>query len=318
MQVLGKFLLWLVAILIGVLILVLAYINFAPVPSYPPPTIKELKVEPDSTRITQGKKIASMVCIQCHQGKDGKLSGKFLVDVPKVFGKIYSLNITKDPEVGIGKWTDGELTHFLRTGLRKDGSYAPPYMPKYPLMADEDLKSIVAWLRSEDPLLEASQNELAFTKITLFSKFLLRAVFKPFPIPEKEIIKPDTSDLVALGRYTANGVYSCFGCHSKDFSTNNDLVPELSKGYYSGGNPLLNLERETVVSSNITMDPETGIGNYTEAEFMETLKTGKKKDGTMVRYPMLPHTALSDPEVKGIYAFLHTVPVIKNLDLKNK
>jgi len=32
-------------------------------------------------------------------------------------------------------------------------------MPKFPLMADEDLYSIIAWLRSDDPLLAAAPQE---------------------------------------------------------------------------------------------------------------------------------------------------------------
>ena len=50
--------------------------------------------------------------------------------------------VTQDKEVGIGNWADSELLHYLRTGVRHNGTYAP-IMPKFPLMADEDFESVV-------------------------------------------------------------------------------------------------------------------------------------------------------------------------------
>jgi cytochrome c2 len=76
------------------------------------------------------------------------MTGKELPEMAEL-GKIYSKNITHDPLSGIGKWTDGELYSFMRTGIKPDGQYVPIYMPKFPLMSDEDLKSVIAWLRSD-------------------------------------------------------------------------------------------------------------------------------------------------------------------------
>ncbi len=213
---------------------------------------------------------------------------------------------------GIGGWSDGALYHFLRTGLRANGTYAPTYMPKYPLMSDEDLKDIIAWLRSDDPKLQPSAAVPPSSKPSLLTKILCRTIMKPFPMPSEPIPLPDTTDAVAWGRYLADNVYACFGCHSADFKTVNDLMPETSVGYYGGGNPMLNMDGEVIPSANITPDDETGIGRYSESEFVEVIRMGRKPDGTMVRYPMLPHGALSEAEVKAIYAFLRTVPPITN------
>jgi hypothetical protein len=312
MKAIFKFSIWTIAAFILLALITLIYINFSPVPTYPKPKIKELAVEATSERILQGKKMASMLCIVCHLGSDNTLSGKFLQEVPTTFGKIYSKNITSDKEYGIGNWTDGELYYFLRTGLRKDGSYAPTYMPKFPNMADEDLLSIIAWLRSDDEKLKPSQKVPSMTQLSLFSKFLLKVVFSPFPLPKQTILRPDTADQVKSGEYLANSVYSCYGCHSVDFAKQDDINPSKSAGYYGGGNPVLNQDGEPVLSANLTMDKETGIGNYTENEFVIAVKTGRKRDGTMTRDPMFPHSLLTDQEVKSIFAFLKTVPVINN------
>ena len=95
----------------------------------------------------------------------------------------------------------------------------------------------------------------------------------------------------------------------------NELEPTKSEGYCGGGNPMLNMKGEVVYSTNITFD-ETGIANYTEDEFLQAVKYGKKKNGEMLRYPMVPHTQLTDTEVKAIYAYLKTIPKLKTASLK--
>jgi hypothetical protein len=72
--------------------------------------------------------------------------------VPAQFGAAHSANITSDPETGIGTYTDGELAYLLRTGVTRDGRYTPPWMVKVPNMADEDVLGVIAFLRSDDPL----------------------------------------------------------------------------------------------------------------------------------------------------------------------
>ena len=123
---------------------------------------------------------------------------------------------------------------------------------------------------------------------------------------------PDTNDILATGRYYAVGAYDCYNCHSADFKTNNILEPEKSVGFFGGGNPMLNLEGETIHSANITPDPTHGIGNWTEEQFVQAVKYGINPDGTKLRYPMLAHTVLPDEEIRAIYAYLKTVPPLPN------
>src|SRR5262249_13171483 len=124
-------------------LLVLAFVAFLAieirgVPKYPTERV-ELKVDTSPERVARGKKWATMLCAECHADPTTqKLTGKRLLDAPKSFGVVYSKNITKDPIKGIGKWTDGELAYLIRTGLRKDGQYVPPPMPKFEYLADED------------------------------------------------------------------------------------------------------------------------------------------------------------------------------------
>ena len=68
-------------------------------------------------------------------------------------------------------------------------------------------------------------------------------------------------------------------------------------------------------TQNITPDAETGIGNYTEAQFVMTIREGKKQGRGREILPPMPWPAfknLSDTDLKAIYAFLRTVKPIKN------
>lgn len=289
----------------------LLFINVRGIPTYDTEK-KELEIEYTPERIRKGTKLASMLCKNCHLSQEtGKFTGKFMSDAPPEFGKIYSKNITHDPVYGIGNWTDGELIYFLRTGLRSDGQYVPPYMPKLAHMSDEDLYSIIAFMRSGHNWVEADKREPEETQPSLLTKILCNFVFKPVPYPSAAIPEPDTTDMVALGKYIATSQIECFNCHSADFKTNNIMNPEKSVGFYGGGNIIYNLEGEPVLSANITMDKETGIGNWTEEEFVRAVRFGQKTNGTL-KYPMNPFPELTEREVKSIYAYLQTVPPITN------
>lgn len=291
-----------------------AYVQITGIPKYKvdmPDGLANLKVEATPERVAHGTQIASITCVQCHLGEGNRLIGNHIADVPKEFGWVHSANITQHPEKGIGSWKDGEIYYLLRTSIKRDGNYAPPYMPAFPRAADEDLYSIIAWLRSDDPMLQATDKVAPDPKPSFLAKALANFVFKPFEYPKEKIVRPDSSDQVALGRYLADDLIGCFGCHSADFKTMDELVPSKSAGYYGGGNPLLNREGQVVPSANITMH-ETGIAQYTKEEFIQAVKWGKKPDGTSLRYPMVPHTTLTDYEVGAIYEFLKTVPPLEN------
>lgn len=303
------------AFILGALLILfglgISYIQFAPAPTYSVGKIPDMQVEAGPERVAEGSRIASMLCNDCHLGDDGKLSGKWMQDVPPAFGQFYSANITQHPEQGIGSWTDGELYYFLRTGLRKDGSLAG-IMPQFSRVSDEELMSIIAFLRSEETKVQPSGNIPPASQFAFLGKLLQKFVFGPSPFPAQPVSRPDTLSQVALGRYLADDLYSCYDCHSASFTSNNKQEPAKSKGFYGGGNELLDMDGRPIYSSNLTPDDETGIGRYSEKAFIQALKYGQRPDGSPIRYPMRPHTAMTDEEVKAIFAYLRSIPPIHN------
>jgi mono/diheme cytochrome c family protein len=300
------------AIVLAVAAGVLLYIDRAGIPHYAPGAI-DLKVEVTPERVERGRRTAESLCAACHLDNDtGTLSGRPMLDLPPRFGSAHSANITADRDTGIGAWTDGELAYLLRTGVTRDGRYTPPWMVKLPLMADEDLEDVIAFLRSSDPMVRPIKVKRPPSRPSLLSKILSRVVFKPLPYPAARIVAPVLTDKVAFGKYLVQGRAPCYACHSADFAKVDDLVPERSAGYLGGGNPMPDLVGRTVQTANITPDPETGIGKWSEDEFVRAVRFGVRPDRSVLLYPMVPLPELSDEEVRAIYAYLLTVPAIHN------
>lgn len=301
---------------LGVIILSLAgfaaFVHFS-TPTFPVQKV-DLKVEVTPERVARGKLLASMLCDNCHQNPSTKmLSGKKMMDLPKEFGEVFSKNITQHPTKGIGKWTDGEIAFLLRTGIKPNGQYLPPYMIKLPTMADEDINSIIAFLRSSDPTIQAADVDNIPSHPSFLVKFLVRiGAFKPFDYPKQSFTVPPLSNKVQYGEYLVNKVAHCYACHSADFKTNDYLEPLKSVNYCGGGNPTLEMNGKVIFSPNITFDKETGIGNWSEDDFIKAMKTGFRPNKTPIRYPMEKFTELSDDEIRAVYAYLQTVPMIKN------
>lgn len=307
LKVLGLVLL----VVLGIGLTGFVYINSGDLPVYETQAVS-FTASGTPEAIARGEKLTKMLCANCHMDrKSGTLTGTRMLDAPPEFGKIYSLNITGDPTHGIGAWTDGELVYLLRTGIKKDGQYAPPYMAKLPHMADSDLDAIISFLRSDHPLVLANPTPDVPSEPSFLTKLLCKVAWKPFPMPEHEIPLPDSTDELATGKYLAHNL-DCFSCHSADFKTNNYLEPEKSPGYFAGGNMPLDLQGRVMYTPNLTPDKETGIGNWTKHQFVRAVRYGEKEGETALVYPMTPYVQLTDSEAGAIYTYLQSIPVIEN------
>jgi len=68
-------------------------------------------------------------------------------------------------------------------------------------------------------------------------------------------------------------------------------------------------------SANLTPDPETGLGQWTEQQFVQTIRTGRRQGRGREILPPMPWPAfknLNDADLKAIFAYLRTITPIKN------
>jgi Cytochrome c len=68
-------------------------------------------------------------------------------------------------------------------------------------------------------------------------------------------------------------------------------------------------------AANLTPDPDTGMGNWTEAMFVNALRSGKHMGASRPILPPMPwqsYRNLSDDDLRAIFAYLRTIPAISN------
>jgi mono/diheme cytochrome c family protein len=121
------------------------------------------------------------------------------------------------------------------------------------------------------------------------------------PSPNIAAQPSDTQQsLVDEGRYLATAG-DCISCHTRPGS-----AP------FSGGRAL-HTPFGPIYTANITPDPVTGIGAWSERQFERAMREGIAPDGTHL-YPAFPYTAytkLRDQDIHAIYAYLRSLkPVI--------
>lgn len=68
-------------------------------------------------------------------------------------------------------------------------------------------------------------------------------------------------------------------------------------------------------TANLTPDPETGLGAWTEQQFIDALRNGRKQGRGRAILPPMPWKAISnltDEDLKAVFAYLRAIPPVKN------
>ena len=301
----------LLAAVTGAVASVALYVQCAGIPRYAPGAVA-LSVPSTPERVARGRRAAAVLCAPCHLDRSrDAYSGRAMSGAAPRFGVVYAPNITQDRRHGIGEWSDGEIAYLLRTGVARDGRYMPIWMPKYPLLADEDLGDLIAFLRSPDAQVAAAAVPDRPCEPTFLTKLLTTFVMRPVPYPTAPIAVPLAADRVAYGRYLVTAKLDCFGCHSGSVTGVDATSPEKSAGFLGGGIPMRDPKRNRIYGANLTPDA-TGLGSWTESDFRRAMKTGLRPDGRALRPPMPLRPELDDDEVSAMWAYLRTVPAIPN------
>jgi mono/diheme cytochrome c family protein len=304
----GSFLAGVVVLIAGLLIYVKAAL-----PDVGDP--EEITIEYTPERIERGKYLANHVnaCMDCHSTRDwSKFSGPLMegtlgrggdkfdqaVGMPGVY---YSRNITP---AGLREHTDGELFRVITTGVAKDGRAMFPLMPypNYAHMDREDVYSIIAYLRSLQPI----ENEVPVSTHDFPMNFIVNTI----PAKAQLQTRPDPSDKLAYGAYLTNAA-GCRECHTQ--VSQGQIIPELE---FTGGRDFTMLDGSVVRSSNISPDMETGIGKWTEEFFIQRFKI--YADSAASNTPVAPgefnsimpwtmYAGMASEDLGAIYAFLRTV-----------
>jgi len=273
-------------------------------------TKDQFSIPSSDTVITKGKNLTYTVCGGCHyDATTKKFTGKQLEDLPKIAGKVYAANITQSPAHGkIADYTDAELSYLIKTGIAKNGKYMP-YMLK-PMMADEDINAVIAYLRSGDDAVQPADTTIGITHINVLGKTGLRISGKPAPYI-KGIPLPDEDNPVEYGRYLV-AVTGCYHCHSKKLLRVDFIIPENSKGYMQGGIKLKDQEGKKIYAPNLTPDTATGIGAYDKEDFNAAIRAGIVPGGRQLKVSMPKFEQLTVKQVDAIYAYIRNLAPVRH------
>ena len=114
--------------------------------------------------------------------------------------------------------------------------------------------------------------------------------------------------LLERGAYLANGIVACGNCHTQQ--TPNGPV----EGMELAGGLLIDFPEFTVHTPNITPDPETGIGNWTDEQIITAIREGRRPNGKIIGPPMPIelYRDMSDDDARAIVAYLRSVKPVRN------
>ncbi len=263
------------------------------------------KFEATPARIERGAYLVSVArCFGCHSETDRETD----LPLPGTVGagttrelamRIVYPNITPDAEAGAGTWTDDMLARAIREGVGHDGRPLVPIMPyeKFRYISDEDVASIVVYLRSISPVRNALPNMTLPLPFKLVAKGFPRSLRSPVP-------SPDWSDPVKRGEYLAH-LANCDNCHDATDRGGRRLP-------YAGGQMISDKGNKKAAAANITPDP-SGISYYDEALFTQVMRTGHVGARELAAaMPWRYFRNFTDDDLKSIFAYLKTFKPIKH------
>lgn len=110
-------------------------------------------------------------------------------------------------------------------------------------------------------------------------------------------------EIIARGRYLAEGPAHCRDCHGDPSRPAGESGP----APMSGGRVFDLGILGTVVAPNISTDPEAGIGGLSDADIVRSLRYGISHDGRPL-VPIMPFAEMADRDLEAIVSYLRTLP----------
>lgn len=241
-------------------------------------------------------------CASCHAAPGASGEAKKVLagglELPTPFGLFRVPNISPDPNVGIGGWSDAEFVTAMVKGTSPGGEHLYPAFPytSYQRMTNEDLLDLKAYLDT----LPKSDNHVAGHALAFPFGFrpLLGAWKYLYLDGQRFRPDPGATPQVNRGAYLVKGPGHCGECH-----TPRDALGGMEMNRWLAGGP--NPEGHGSVP-NITSAP-SGLGNWSVDEIANLLETGFTPEFDSVGGSMGPvidnwsHVPEKDRDAVGAY-----------------
>jgi cytochrome c553 len=255
-------------------------------------SVETIQISNDEAAVARGEHIATIhYCGHCH-GEN--LAGGYLLNEP-VLAVVAAPNLT----AGVGGFgasnSDEDWVRAIRHGIGHDGRGLIG-MPSrlWHQLREEDLTDLLAYLKSIPPV----DNQMPQRKIGPLFRVML-ALGKA-PLTEARLIDHDTpfnnaptpGVTLEYGEYLALG---CTGCHGSQLN----------------GGMARDFDGELVVAQNLT--PGGALASWTEAQFIQTLRTGVTPTGREFNdlMPWQYVGQMTDEEIQAVWLYLQSIPALE-------
>ena len=247
----------------------------------------------DAASIEYGRHRAETLCQGCH-GAD--LSGIENWFSAGPLGTMDSANLTSGAGGIGGEFTTEDYVRAIRHGIDREGK--PIFMTAVVStshLSDEDLGAIIAYLKTVPPV-DHKTNGRHFTPLAniLFAAGALGNMPVEDVSHEVNVTAPERGATKEYGEYLVN-TNDCHVCHG----------PQLNGGSY----PDPTIKK---ISPNLT--PGGELGFWTEAEFINTIRTGTTPGGHNLDPELMPwkyYGKFYDDELKAIWLYLQSLPKLQ-------
>ncbi len=276
------------------------------------PVNNTVKADAMPERVARGKYLANhvMVCVDCHSTRDwSRFSGPMVAGTEGRGGEVFDEKMGfpghyRAPNItpySLKEWTDGEIYRAITSGVSRDGHPMFPIMPypAYGTLGTDDIVSVIAYLRTLSPI----DNTPSRSRPT----FPMNIILHLMPAEAMPQAIPPLSDTVNYGEYLVRAA-GCIECHTP--AEHGQIVKSLA---FSGGREFLMPDGNRLISSNITPNPDKGIGKWTEQSFLfrfrsydpatytpPVLKPGEKQ--TIMPWTM--YAGMDSTDLKAMYRYL--------------
>ena len=215
-----------------------------------------------------------------------------MLDVPPV-ARLTALNLTRGANGAAARYSSADWERAIRHGVAPNGR-ALKFMPAWQFnrLGDDDLRALVAYLDQLPPVRRASPS----TSIGPLGRLLYltgqvklisaEAIDHDAP----HALAPTPGSNASYGEYLS-WVSGCRECHGEHLSGGH--IPGTPSSFKN--------------ASNLT---PSGIGQYSEADFMRAMRGGVRPGGFPIDtlMPVREFKQMSDDEIHALYAYLRTVP----------
>lgn len=247
-------------------------------------------VRSDADAVRQGAHLAVVRgCADCH---GPGLGGRTFIDALPM-ARLTASNLTRGRGGVAARYTDADWVRAIRHGVAPDGRPLL-FMPsqEFHALGDDDVGALVAYIKSLPPV----DTDHAASTVGPLGRALFLA--GELPLLPAELIDhaaprtpaPAPGATAEYGGYLATG---CTGCHGAGFS----------------GGKIPGTPPDWKAAANLTPDPSTGLGRWTEQDFLRAMRTGKRPNGSDIDslMPWKGLATMSDTELRALWLYLRTV-----------